>query len=275
MVGIYSQGLLATNPTPAAPPAGPVGGRRGRVSGFSAASRRRLMRLMATLRWEAMPAAPSFVTLTFHRTPDDWQLCFGRWLACVRRLGAHYLWRLEWQKRGAPHYHLILWASVEQLAELRADWHRIAAGGSVAHRRYGWHVRKLDSQRAALHYVSKYVAKATIEPDGDGRRRWGMTRGLPHAPHLAAAITATEYHQLRRAARRLMRSRNRSRRARRWYGARSLTVYAAPSTLSRLVDWAAPLACWETNGGWGGSVAHELAEALGLPPPRTSPLAPP
>lgn len=58
---------------------------------------------------------PTFVTLTYAAS-DSWEpKQISRFLACVsewaRRQGERipYVWTLELQERGAPHYHLILW----------------------------------------------------------------------------------------------------------------------------------------------------------------------
>lgn len=189
--------------------------KRGTVQGFSHASRRRLRRLLATVRWAELGQA-HFLTLTFHRVPDDWHRRFAVWLHARRRDGARYLWRVELQQRGAPHWHVILWAPAAALDRAREHWHELAALGSRAHRRHGWHVTTLDSYRQAAAYVSKYVAKVqTVEHAAlDRHRHWGASRDLPTSPHAVADLTDAQFYALRRVARRLIRSRNRRRRAR-------------------------------------------------------------
>lgn len=146
----------------------------------------------------------------------DWHRRFSVWLQWLRDNGARYIWRLELQARGAPHWHLILWCSDECAAGARQAWHRTAAAGSRAHQRYGYHAVKLESYRQASIYVSKYVAKSA-ERTGEklhGHRHWGASRDLPTAPHSEAEITERQYDKLRRIARRLIRSRNRTRKER-------------------------------------------------------------
>ena len=84
---------------------------RGVVVGFSAASRRRLFRVASAVDWSVYGQS-LFVTLTY---PGDFPLdgrrvkrdlaVFRR--AWARRFGvARGMWKLEFQRRGAPHLHL-------------------------------------------------------------------------------------------------------------------------------------------------------------------------
>ncbi len=217
----------------------PGGGVRGRVSGFSRASRRRLQRTLAAIDWRAGgPEQARFLTLTFHRVPCDWRARWLAWLACARRLGVRYIWRLEAQDRGAPHWHLMLWATDGALAALREDWTRIAADGSRAHRRYGWHVLRLDSYRRASAYLSKYLGKV----GGacliiDGARSWGTSRSLPVATPRCATLDQRQYVQVARTARRLARARRRERRPRAMWWRRSTWLYLPADASLRLLEW--------------------------------------
>jgi hypothetical protein len=102
----------------------PVGGPRGMVTGVSRASLARMMRTIATLDFEPWEAAVvrgwtvPMVTLTY---PGDWlrwapsaQVCAGHlaaWWRRVRRATGYpvsAIWVREWQRRGAPHYHVLV-----------------------------------------------------------------------------------------------------------------------------------------------------------------------
>lgn len=106
-------------------PRGPVLHRRGCVRQFSQASRRRMMRKLASISTKA--ELPVFLTLTF---PDSIPLhalqdfhfakrCLDVFLKRLSRElpGASGIWRLEWQTRKSgvnlcqwvPHLHLLLW----------------------------------------------------------------------------------------------------------------------------------------------------------------------
>jgi hypothetical protein len=62
------------------------------------------------VKWEGA----QFLTLTY---PDDWPERWEEWKAHLKRLfdllrhkhpGVSAVWKLEYQKRGAPHFHLIV-----------------------------------------------------------------------------------------------------------------------------------------------------------------------
>ncbi len=248
--------------------------RRGSVCGFSPASRRRLRRLLATVRWPLLPPA-HFVTLTFHDVPADWLGRFRALLEWLRRRDAWYIWRLELQKRGAPHFHLIVWCSRLNIEELESHWHSVANPSSEAHRRYGTHVREVESYRAACVYLSKYLAK--VDAPGalagtplDGRRVWGASRDLPVAALHEWRLSARGFWLLRRAARRLLRARRRSRSFGPHWGARAIWLHVDQATaaqLFRLVeDELRPLVRFV------GDEALQVARNMAANPPPTPPL---
>lgn len=238
MLQVHENALLVTNPEPPSWPQNPgPPPRRGRIVSFSDASRRRLRRLLSVLRWSELGEC-HFITLTFHRVPEDWHRRFSVWLHARRRAGARYIWRLEPQRRGAPHWHVIIWTPAAALAEAREHWHELAACGSRRHRDYGWHVTRIESYRQAAAYVSKYVAKVDLVEHAilAGHRVWGASRDLPTAPHLEAPVTAAQYYALRRIVKRLYRARSRERRAR-TPSPLHLHVFLPGPAAVRLADW--------------------------------------
>lgn len=77
---------------------------RGDVRSFSDASKKRLEWVYMQYNWASM------ITLTYH-SPDvvDWRLCkkqLNAFLQSLRRRKIKYLWALEWQSRGVPHFHV-------------------------------------------------------------------------------------------------------------------------------------------------------------------------
>lgn len=87
--------------------------RRGVVQGFSAASRRRLRLRLMEIDWGRLDAM--WVTLTYHKEWDDSWTGWKRDLGVFRKRLARssmaaegIIWRMEFQKRGAPHFHLVL-----------------------------------------------------------------------------------------------------------------------------------------------------------------------
>jgi len=149
----------------------PQGGKRGKVKGFSFASRRRLMYTIAKIRLDA--DLPAFVTLTYpNKFPSPMEskkhidIFRKKLLRAFPQIG--YIWKLEPQERGAPHYHLMTWGvSVEKLFSfIPYAWHDIAGGGDENH--LFWHlgllrnepcVTQVKSRNGVMRYASKYLGK--------------------------------------------------------------------------------------------------------------------
>ena len=130
------------------PPTRRGGGIRDRVRGFSRASRRNLLRRLASINRSAFRAFKGriiFVTLTYpHEYPDDPELCKRHLRALRKRLHRAYgsfatFWRLGIQRRGAWHFHLLLFVgpSVGPVDELRrfisSSWHEVTGKVSEGH----------------------------------------------------------------------------------------------------------------------------------------------
>ena len=163
------------------------GGLRGEVKGFSNDSRRRLMRAIAGVRLDA--DLPLFITLTYPSSFPDARSSkkhldtfFKRFTRAFPSHGS--IWKLEPQKRGAPHYHILTWGcELQQVAEfVPLAWYQIAGAGDNKH--LFWHMGALDNQHCVqqvnsrngvMRYASKYLGK-TFEVEGwqSSGRFWGI-----------------------------------------------------------------------------------------------------
>jgi len=160
----------------------PAPARRSFVSGFSYTSRLRLMRKLATIRRDAVPI---FVTLTYPASFPDPALAkkhlhnFRR--SFLRRYpDASLLWKLEAQRRGAPHFHLFIYG-ITHIADgfrsLVAElWYNAVGSGDLRHLRAGVRVEYLRSVRGAYSYAAKYMGKSveSLEEWGRPGRFWGI-----------------------------------------------------------------------------------------------------
>lgn len=84
------------------------GGKRGRVVDLSTGSRANMAWVYIQGPWRSM------LTLTYHETFPDGRTSkaqLNTWLQHLRQRGIKYLWVLEWQGRGFPHYHV--WMDAE------------------------------------------------------------------------------------------------------------------------------------------------------------------
>ena len=164
------------------------GGRRGSIQGFSNASRRRLLYLIARVKRDA--DLPLFITLTFPAVYPDAKVAKGELHTFFDRVRRAFpdvgmIWKLEPQDRGAPHFHLLAWgADVKDMRLFVPQaWYEIAGGGDWNH--YLFHAGCLHPYRSCVEpvrswkgvwfYAAKYLGK-TFAVDGWNfvGRYWGV-----------------------------------------------------------------------------------------------------
>jgi hypothetical protein len=172
------------------PSKGLGGGTRAKVRGFSRESRRNLLRRLASINRSAFRAFKGriiFVTLTYpHEYPQDPLLCKGHLKAFRKRLQREFgtfaaFWRLGIQKRGAWHFHLLLFtgSSIGPVSELRrlisASWYEVTGKVSEGHLSAGTRVEVVKRWKQATSYVERYMAKPEEFPEGlKTGRIWGI-----------------------------------------------------------------------------------------------------
>lgn len=241
----------------ALPGAPPPGGPRSKVTVMSRASRKRLLQHMASVDRTTRP--PLFIGLTYPGDcwPDDpavWhqhlETFWKRICRLVPALKPSMFWRLEPQKRGAPHFHLLIFG-IPYLGYkwIAANWSEIV-GGDEKHRRSCSRVERVKSWRGAMSYASKYLGKVS---DGAGfstaaglditepGRHWGI-KGRQHLPvtWVRYAVGLRQFHQIRRSIARYMRSLGRKHRIRGRHG--GVWCFMPASEALRLVGLFSPLA---------------------------------
>jgi hypothetical protein len=100
------------------------------------------------------------------------------------------IWRLEAQRRGAPHYHILLWthqpftdADLDQFRVWIANrWYKVVGSGDDKHLRAGTSVELVTSRDrvfATMGYLCKYLGKDSVHPDSQVfanpvGRYWGV-----------------------------------------------------------------------------------------------------
>jgi len=135
-----------------------LGSGRKAITAFSAKARKNMLDTVSRLDW-TIPA--TFITLTYHRNmlnagraKRDLRALCKRW---YRRYGLiPVLWKMEPQKRGAWHFHLIVWY-LPYLAknELLDDWREIAEDVTITEVK----IEPIRTAKKARSYVAKYSAK--------------------------------------------------------------------------------------------------------------------
>lgn len=222
---------------------------RGRIQGFSAGAQRRMLEWVSKLNRESVPV---FITLTYPGIycvdPARWKMdleAFGEWMG-RRYPESCTLWKLEPQKREAPHFHELTWGvSRVPWQDVALAWARILHPGFLDSgvddmpRKWGrvgaflfrcWvsrlqvpqrvkdslnagtRVERLRSPRAVKAYVGKrYMGKACEVPEGwkNPGRFWGVQRraNAPMSREVPIKVTKEAQHRFRRTIKRFMRSR--------------------------------------------------------------------
>ena len=213
--------------------------KRGEITCFSPSSRRRMMESVNTADMQAALASPSrrslFVTLTVH---EDEGVAHAR-LALKRlrdRLRHRFpsvfgWWKLEPQKRGAPHYHLWLIVdmreggipvtpkSPDEMGECPFDLWRIHLeqwflrswrGCTEQHTITQVRVEDPKSANGMKRYLSKYLGKAVDVPEHwRCNRYWGTWGEIPRTT-VRCELSDSQAFKLRRIVRSLVRSRKRA-----------------------------------------------------------------
>jgi hypothetical protein len=166
------------------------GGIREGIRGFSSASRRNLLRRLASINRDTFRAFKGriiFVTLTYPgEFPQDPVLCKRHLKALRKRLQREYksfaaFWRVGIQNRGALHFHLLLFVgpSIGPLRELRrfisSSWYEVTGKVSEGHLHAGTRVVAVRRWREVTSYVERYMAKPEEFPEGlETGRIWGI-----------------------------------------------------------------------------------------------------
>jgi len=142
--------------------------KRGEIMEFSEKARKRLAFIASNTEIEFQ----SMITLTY---PDDYptdgktaKRHLYRFLAWVREqfTGVNYLWWMEFQKRGAPHFHILIdkqpdhngkrWPGFQ--LDVALVWNDIVKGGHD-HILAGTRSERLRSPEGARHYCVWYAQK--------------------------------------------------------------------------------------------------------------------
>jgi hypothetical protein len=139
---------------------------RGKIRGFSKKSRYRLLNRLAMINKK--DGFPLFITLTYpSEFPTDRKIYKADLEKFIKRLIYRFpkvsgFWRLEFQKRGAPHYHLLVWGlpySDEIKKYISKTWFKVVGSGDEKHLKAGTQVARVRSWRGVMFYAGKYMAK--------------------------------------------------------------------------------------------------------------------
>ena len=155
--------------------------KRAKVLKFSKRSARRLRHVVRNSEdtWKA------FITLTYpeHFSYDGRQVKshLNVFLQYLRRRNIKYVWVLEFQQRGAAHFH-ILTSDFISKTELSEVWYNIVNSKDEKHLLAGTQICSIKSKRHLYGYLSGYINKLHQKSVPEGfenvGRFWGASRNL-------------------------------------------------------------------------------------------------
>ena len=223
------------------------GGTRDRVRGFSRASRRNLLLRLARINRRAFRAFKGrmiFVTLTYPREyPEDPEVCKNHLKALRKRLqrkcgDCAAFWRLGIQRRGALHFHLLLFVgqSIGSVRKLRrflsTSWYEVTGKISEGHLRTGTRVEAVKKWKQATSYVERYMAKPEEFPEGlETGRIWGVwNEELLPVRWETVQVSLKDAYRIRRIYRKLARRKGSG-------SLHSITVFVRHESVVRLLDF--------------------------------------
>jgi hypothetical protein len=220
-------------------------GMRKRVRGFSKESRRNLLRRLASINRRAFRAFKGrmiFVTLTYPgEYPEDPEVCKNHLKALRKRLQRKFgdcvaFWRLGIQRRGAWHFHLLLFVgqSIGSVDELRrfisSSWYEVTGKVSEGHLCAGTRVEAVRKWKEATSYVERYMAKPEEFPEGlQTGRIWGIwNENLLPVRWETVEVSFKDAFRIRRIYRKLARKKGSG-------SLRRITVFVSHENVVRLL----------------------------------------
>jgi len=230
---------------------------RGLITDFSRKSRNRLLK--NTLSLEYTPRV--FITLTYPTfypaDSSEWKRHLDNFSRELRRQypDSYFIWKLEPQKRGAPHFHLLGDIFNQELDKdfynvVSRLWCRVVGTTGENRRKHeqaGTRVDFLehnDSNKKIFSYVSKYIGKPINGEDLPGWSRpgrfWGVINksSMPGKEVLNIKLDDNEIVLIKRLAKKWVRKIKQSKKCDKIFDLnKSFTAFFNDSTIIRLLTY--------------------------------------
>lgn len=162
-----------------------------------------------------------FITLTYPGAfPGNWRTWKAQLDTMAKRMRRKFpafadVWKLEPQKRGAPHFHMLV-VGVPFLAKawLSQSWYEVVGSKDERHLKAGTNIQLARSHRGVVSYASKYTAKHQELP-ADWQEGVGRWWGVHNRAGLGIVwkwcrLSQTQYWAACRIVRKLIAKRRRS-----------------------------------------------------------------
>jgi len=153
---------------------------RSEIHEFSSQSRARLIREVSS--YGSM--VPIFVTLTYgaeYPEPLETKKHLKAWWRRISSAHPDYfaVWKLEFQKRGAPHYHLLVY-SKKGRPRICKDFLKESWWQATKTKNLRTEVKRLRSHRGGVWYATKYLAKTEVyKPPVDPSETGNARQSVP------------------------------------------------------------------------------------------------
>jgi hypothetical protein len=185
---------------------------RGEVNTLSRKSRRNLFNYVLRLQYRS---GYYFVTLTY---PKEYPQKFTIWKDNLKTLCSYlryhfpqlgFLWKLEFQKRGAPHYHLLLFDPTQPDQEvleemITGEWVRIVKDYTKKFSEHSVDVKAVHDIKKSGFYLAIYQTKdGYIPANVKTGRHWGIfgRKQMPITEQGKASLSVDQYRILKRVCR--------------------------------------------------------------------------
>lgn len=140
-----------------------AGSGRRAIQTFTPKARKNMLETVSRIDWTGKTA--QFITLTYHSNQKDAQTAKRHLRAFLKRLYRRWgntpaLWKLEPQKRGAWHFHLLIWdLPYLKTKTILKHWRAVTGEDTITQVK----IEPIQSARKARSYVAKYIGKIVTE----------------------------------------------------------------------------------------------------------------
>lgn len=187
-IQIQNHKITITRPNGTKMSGGQGGGKRQKINGFSRQSRRRCLLKLATVDFSAYKTK-FFSTFTFRNEyPETKEGLKSLLILLLKRIEripfvSCIFWRVEYQKRGAPHIHLLILIKEKLNSKdvikcgkmQKKAWGELTASLNQMSFTRGSEIIEIRGDEKVYFYLSKYVAKVE---NNDKNKRLGRVWGV-------------------------------------------------------------------------------------------------